>query len=93
MSDCICNSCKNLKGIVDDNGEINEYACEHGFPSDSCKECEVVECGETCSHYISDELEDTLCKVACKKCGKELEKVADDQTDGDVYCISCYMQM
>lgn len=92
MSECICNSCKNLKGIIDDNGLTEEYECEFGFPSDDCSDCEKNECELTCNHYICDDEQDESRIVKCKGCAKEIEQVSGDDDDGDVYCFDCYLK-
>lgn len=92
MSECICSSCKNLKGIIGEQGEVEEYECKFGFPSNKCEECEGEECSETCSNYLSDEAEDIKVTVNCKGCGKAIEKVFSDGGNNDeVFCINCYL--
>lgn len=90
MNECICNSCRNLKGVVGGEGEVRDYECEFGFPSDKCTDCEGEGCEETCSHYVCDEGEDPVRVVTCCKCGRELKQVMDD-VDGEVYCFDCYL--
>jgi hypothetical protein len=92
MDKCICNNCNNLKSVIED-GKASEYSCEFGFPSDSCNECDEEACSETCSNYMVDKEEVELRKVNCKVCGKQLEKVMDEDIDGEVYCIECYLKM
>jgi hypothetical protein len=91
MSECICNSCKNLKVIIDENGITEEYECEYGFPSEKCTSCEQGECDLTCDKYISDDEEDIIILTKCKKCGKELKHVCSSNEDGNVYCFTCFL--
>jgi hypothetical protein len=103
MRECICGGCRNLKGVINNNGEVDEYKCKFGFPSDKCESCEEEEqsevssescigtCSETCSHFKADEEEDNRVTVICKGCGKELKKEFDDSSSGDVFCVSCYL--
>ena len=91
MSECICNTCKNLKGIMDESGAVGQYECEFGFPSDICVECSGEECEVSCVNYVNDELEIPV-KVKCAGCGRELEQVCSDGSDGGVFCISCYLK-
>lgn len=92
MAECICSSCKNLKGIVDDNGEVNNYECQYGYPSESCGDCDTAECDITCENYISDEQEDTAAVIRCEGCGRELTQVCGDNGEGSVYCMDCYLK-
>lgn len=91
MSECICNSCKNLKGIIDENGISEEYECKYGFPSEKCSFCEQDDCESTCENYISDDEEDKIIISKCKVCGKELKRVAGNDDDGEVYCVICFL--
>ena len=93
MDKCICNSCNNLKSVFVDDGKVQEYSCQFGFPSDNCSECNEEDCSETCSNYAAESEKVELRTVNCKVCGKQLEKVVDEDTDGDVYCIECYLKM
>lgn len=92
MSECVCNGCKNLKGIMDDTGAAEEYECEYGFPSDKCSDCDGEECDLTCTHFIVDEYEDISVSVKCSACGRELSQVSNDKADGKIYCINCYFE-
>lgn len=90
MGECICNSCKNLKSSINDEGEVQEFECTFGFPSDICETCSGdEECHEECGNYIPDEEE--IRTVRCKECGKELTQACSGDDDGEVYCISCYL--
>lgn len=91
MSECICESCKNLKGIIGESGEISEYECKCGFPSDQCEDCEALECDAVCSSYECIDEEDMPRTVKCMKCGKELTQVVTDETEGEIYCVQCYL--
>ncbi len=91
MRECICSSCKNLKGIIDENGAIEEYECEFGFPSDNCSDCEVEECELACTHYESDEDETESIIVRCHLCGKELKQFDSDTNEGRIYCVDCFL--
>ncbi|PKM50298.1 MAG: hypothetical protein CVV02_11740 [Firmicutes bacterium HGW-Firmicutes-7] len=96
MSECICCSCKNLKSIIDQNeidknGIAEEYDCKYGFPSECCSECEEDGCELTCDNYISDYEEEKIVISKCKKCGKELKLVNSNDEDGEVYCVTCYL--
>ena len=92
MSECICNSCKNLKGVMDDSGAVEEYECRFGFPSEICPECDGGGCNLTCEHFIIDEDEDILVGVKCSSCGRELLQAGNDNTDGKIFCIDCYLK-
>lgn len=92
MSECICNNCKNLKGIMDDTGAVNEYECGFGFPSEECGDCDPEGCQLTCEHFISDEEDDVLVSVKCSSCGRELTQTNSDNTGGRIYCIDCYLK-
>jgi len=92
MSDCICNSCKNLKQYIDEESNEMEYKCKFGYPSEKCELCEGEQCDITeCSHYIEDKEDVAVRKVHCKGCGIELEQMYEDEVDGDVFCINCYL--
>jgi hypothetical protein len=90
MDECICSNCNHLKGVIGENGEVGEYTCKYGFPSEECGECEGSSCDITCQHFAEDE-EDRLSTVKCSKCGKDLSKVAGDDAEGEVYCMECYL--
>lgn len=92
MSECICNSCKNLKGIMEESGAIEEYECEFGFPSEKCLDCNGDECDLTCEHFIIDEDEEILVGVRCSSCGRELSQAGNDNTGGKIFCINCYFK-
>lgn len=91
MRECICNSCKNLKSIVGENGISEEYECKFGAPSEKCLECEEGMCELTCKNYVSDMEEDEFIIAKCIKCGKELKLVAGNNENGEVYCVTCYL--
>jgi hypothetical protein len=94
MNECICNSCKHLKQQLGTESSDNDYACKYGYPSDSCKECDGEECNvEECSHYMEDKEDGPIKTVHCIGCGKELEQAYEDEADGEVYCISCYLNL
>lgn len=91
MSECICSSCKNLKNIIDENGISEEYECEYGFPSEKCSDCEEDMCELTCDNYVSENEEEEFIISKCIKCGKELKLAAGNAEDGEVYCVTCYL--
>ncbi len=101
MSECICSSCKNLKSVIsesmisendtDKNGIAEEYVCEYGFPSEDCEVCEEDTCELTCDNFVSDVSEDSFVLSKCTKCGKELKLVPNNDEDGEVYCVTCYL--
>lgn len=90
MHECICSSCRNLKGIIGESGQVDDFECEYGFPSENCSECDGEGCEETCSHYVCDDVEDEMETVKCSRCGKELKQVSNGE-EGEVFCISCYL--
>lgn len=94
MNTCICSSCKNLKSIIDEIDDdidgITE-ACEFGFPSESCSDCDEEHCELTCNHYIKDCEEENFSISKCCKCGKELKVVSSNVEAGPVYCPICYL--
>lgn len=92
MSECICNGCKNLKSIIDENGAAEQSECEFGFPSDICTDCEDTECELVCGHYICDDEPDKIRVLICKACGKELKQVCSSTEEGEVFCIDCYLK-
>jgi hypothetical protein len=93
MGECICSSCKNLKGIVDDMGAVEQYECEHGFPSDECSDCENGECELTCDCCACESEEQVTTRIVkCKTCGKALEQVCSNTEEGTVQCIDCYLK-
>jgi hypothetical protein len=93
MDICICNSCDNLKSVLAEDGQVHEYSCEFGFPSENCTDCDEETCNETCLNYMVENEETELKTVYCKVCGKKLEQVLNEETDGDIYCIDCYLKM
>lgn len=92
MSECICNTCKNLKGIMDESGAVEQYECGFGFPSEACSDCGGEGCDIECAHY-TDDGEGLPVKVNCMKCGRELEQLCSDNGEGEVYCAGCYLDM
>ena len=92
MSECICNSCKNLKGIIDDSGAVEEYECEFGFPSEKCSECDGEGCDLFCTHFVIEDDEEIFVSVKCAVCGRELSQAGNDNGDGKIYCIDCYLE-
>ena len=92
MGECICSGCANLKSILAEDSEEVQYTCVYGFPSEACDTCEAGECSETCEHFSPEPEEDQPRTVKCKGCGKELQKVFNENTEGDVFCINCYLE-
>lgn len=92
MHECICNGCRNLKGVVDENGAIEEYECEFGYPAEDCGTCETGECELFCNHYVSDEEEAEPSVVKCATCGRELRQACSNDEEGSVQCIDCYLK-
>ena len=92
MSECICSSCRNLKGAVDENGVVEIFECVYGYPSESCKECETGECELTCANYINDEEQAEPVVVHCAVCGRELQQVCGNDEEGSVQCIDCFLK-
>lgn len=94
MSKCICNSCKNLKSIIDENNldknGITE-TCEFGFPSDDCLDCQLEGCELTCDNYAANLTEEKLIITKCARCGKEMAVQSQSPKDGEVYCVACYL--
>lgn len=91
MAECICSSCKNLKGIINENGNIEEYECQYGFPSEQCENCNMDGCDEVCSQYVCGDEEAIVKTVRCSICGKELNQASEDDNDGEVFCLDCYL--
>ncbi len=91
MQECICSSCRNLKGVTDENGAVEVFECEYGYPSDACEQCEAGECELTCTHYVSDEEQAEPVVVKCSTCGRELMQVCSNDEEGSVQCINCYL--
>lgn len=92
MHECICSSCRNLKGIADENGAVEIFECIYGYPSENCDTCEISECELSCNHYISDEEQTEPIVVQCATCGKELHQVCGNDEEGSVQCIDCYLK-
>ncbi|GEM_PF-590718 len=93
MSECICNSCKNLKQQINEDTGESDFVCKFGYPSEQCNECEGGECVITaCCNYIEDNEDEVLKTVYCKGCGKEMKQVYEDGSDGEVYCVNCYLE-
>jgi hypothetical protein len=92
MGECICSSCKNLKGTMDETGAIEEYECEYGFPSDTCSSCESGECDITCSRYVCDDENAEPVILNCMTCGRELKQVCSNTDEGKVQCIDCFLK-
>lgn len=94
MNECICSSCKNLKCNILGEGDDLNFVCQFGFPSEECGICEDSECEKAinCSNYEADSDEGELVIVNCKKCGKELKKAFDDNTEGEIMCVDCYLE-
>ncbi|HEY9059888.1 MAG TPA: hypothetical protein VIO64_05190 [Pseudobacteroides sp.] len=93
MKQCICSSCINLKGIINEDGAILEYECEFGYPSEDCLQCEAGECELSCSKYISDDEPEETIKIYCSKCNKELSQASKDSGEGQVFCVNCYLNI
>ncbi|HOM03042.1 MAG TPA: hypothetical protein PLH43_09470 [Acetivibrio sp.] len=93
MAECICNGCRNLKRLIDDEGK-ETYECSFGFPSDKCEECDEEECDIVCDNYEEDSDEADYILVTCKDCGRELKKMYNDsnEPEGEVFCIDCYLK-
>ena len=92
MGECVCNSCKNLKRILDEDKEEAQYKCDFGFPSDECEDCIEEECSLTCVNYQEDGDDDTFIVTNCKGCGREIKQVYKDNFEGDVFCVDCYLK-
>ncbi len=94
MNRCICSNCKNLKSIVDegslDANEITEE-CEFDFPSEECLDCELEGCELNCEYFENLDSEREYKTSRCKKCGHELQYVAVDCEEDEVYCVACYL--
>jgi hypothetical protein len=82
----------NLKGIVEEDGAIEEFECVYGYPSEECESCETGECELSCSHYVPDGEEAEPVFVKCSVCGKELRQVCSNGEAGDVQCIDCFLK-
>ena len=92
MRECICSSCRNLKGIIDENGAVDVFECVYGYPSESCDTCETGECEAACSNFIDDDEQAEMVAVQCATCGKELHQVCSNDEAGNVQCIDCYLK-
>ncbi len=93
MSECICCNCRNLIGVISDEGGIKEYECQYGYPSEQCSECEEEEgCTCECSHYEADQEEKENETVVCAGCGKLLVKACKDNEQGEIYCMECFLR-
>lgn len=92
MDNCICSSCKNLKPVIDDEGQVNDYICEFGFPDESCNECAGEDCSIECKSYKPDVEEPEVKLCCCSACGKELKTVSDNESEGEVFCFDCYLK-
>ena len=90
MRDCICSSCRNLKGVMDENGAVEVFECVYGYPSEECNTCETGECELECSNYIEDK--DEMVVVKCATCGKELHKMCSGDEEGIFQCIDCFLK-
>ena len=92
MRECICNSCRNLKGILNEDGTVESYECVYGYPSESCKTCEDGECELKCINYISDEEENEPVIVKCVTCGRDLRQMCSNDEEGNIQCIDCFLK-
>lgn len=94
MSECICSSCKHLKSIIDEGhqgqNEISE-TCEFGFPSEDCEACELEGCDLTCEDYEKVQEEDNFMMSKCSKCGQEIKHMANSSDEGEIFCVTCYL--
>lgn len=91
MGECICNSCKNLKAVVNEENNDLEYKCEFGFPSTDCEECNEENCVVSCENYTLDTEDEEYIVTNCKGCGKELKTSYNDGSHADVFCFDCYI--
>ena len=92
MYSCICSSCRNLKGVIGEDGAVEVYECIYGYPSERCETCDDSECDVTCSNYIDDENDEETITVRCKTCGKEMQKICCDDEEGQYQCIDCFLK-
>lgn len=92
MHECICSNCKNLKGIILEDGSVEEYDCSHGLPSDICVDCNESTCELTCANYISDDIIEEPVILKCDSCGKELKQSSGDNQVGKVSCFDCFLK-
>lgn len=90
MQECICNSCRNLKAVLSEEGKPEEYQCRFGLPSKKCEDCCEEGCDETCAHYETDSGEDSFIAVRCGGCGKEMHQALENSEDGEIFCFECY---
>ncbi|MBE0450879.1 MAG: hypothetical protein IBX70_08535 [Clostridia bacterium] len=94
MTKCVCNSCKNLKSVVDESSmDVNVITeeCVFGFPSEDCIVCELEGCELTCEHFQSMDDVAKYKTSRCITCGQELNFVSVDCEDDEVYCVACYL--
>ena len=79
---------------MDDSGAVSEYECSYGFPSEDCEGCDGDgdDCQLACEHFIIDAEEDMYVTVICSSCGKELTQSGNDNSEGKVYCIDCFLK-
>lgn len=92
MDKCICNNCINLKPVIGEDGAVTEYVCEFGWPDESCEECSGDECNVVCSNYKPDGEEAGVKICRCSSCGKELQMSAGDESEGEIFCLDCYLK-
>jgi hypothetical protein len=92
MRECICNSCVNLEGVIDENGAVSTYECIYGYPSEKCDTCETGECELMCSHYVEDTGADDPVIVHCSVCGRELSQHYNNDDEGEIKCIECFLK-
>lgn len=100
MQECICTRCKNLKSVSTPSLELNDdldtnsteilYECEFGYPDEQCIDCEVDACELTCEHFVPETTSAPIKIGHCASCGKELQLIQNED-DGDVFCIDCFL--
>lgn len=94
MMDCICNSCINLKSIINETGDASNNiteTCGYGFPSEDCAACVLEGCHLTCEHYEAAENDVHYVLKECALCHKSLQVAAGKAEDGEHFCVSCYL--
>lgn len=96
MKPCICQECKNLKisEVESDDMEdniIEMQECEYDFPSEDCLTCESLVCEQTCDHFESHNTNEELQTAYCATCNKELKLSTLNDEEGDIYCVTCYL--